>query len=618
MATPLNFPDPAVEQEYSSDDVPNVMWTWDGEKWTSKVEGGGSSNVSGPKLPPLVELSGPALNLSNSDGKTQYSLDGDTYSSSLTVPSETIYYVDWTDDIDSAAHGSDYQAAYTETYPNLGVVETIDLELKIDKLPDPFTFTPLVDVTSETEYTSNTISPLESINAPTSVWGSSDALTSYVSIGDGSWVAIPSAPNSLYINRDDRLRVKHKTGPEPTTAYVTTLNIGYGTGAGEFETSSFSTTTFDQVVNQPTITAPSAGDTVDASLLLVTASAFEAQNVGAHKSSHWQIARDTAFTDIVVESDTTVDLESWTPFPETPESGTMYVRVKYTGTLNDVESAWSETVQFTTQELYFWRVTADLKGGGGGGGYGGGYAQIELVQLTRMQTPAGDFSGVLGQEGGYSTSSGPASGGAGWAAGGDCPNCVDSMEGGYGGAGGGSSIVRFSGTNLAICGGAGGTSMQAAAGVGGNPGEKGGNGAILPETSGGAGGEPGFSQGVGGGSSCGWHYNGDIGASRSYPGGAGGGGGNGGGAGTGNTQNTWYSGSGGGGGGGAWNGSDINGWTNNGWTALTRESGDGKFVCKLFKANYSSPGDWVELKSYTKEYSAADSGAFSVTISDLK
>ena len=61
------------------------------------------------------------------------------------------------------------ETAISVDYPNLGTSQSIELKLKIDKLPDEFTFTPVTEAVGNTQYTSNTIS-LQSINAPTAIW----------------------------------------------------------------------------------------------------------------------------------------------------------------------------------------------------------------------------------------------------------------------------------------------------------------------------------------------------------------------------------------------------------------------------------------------------------------
>ena len=133
------------------------------------ISKGISTGAFGSALPPFTSESGPAMNLTNADGKIEFSLDGSNWSSSLSVTAETIYYCIWGSDILSAAHDSNYEAIVAVNYPSLSMDQDVELKLKIDKLPDPFSFTPQTDVTGNTLFVANTISPLGSINAPTAI-----------------------------------------------------------------------------------------------------------------------------------------------------------------------------------------------------------------------------------------------------------------------------------------------------------------------------------------------------------------------------------------------------------------------------------------------------------------
>ena len=116
--------------------------------------------------------------------KVELSLDGNNWSNSITIPSETVYYCDWTNDILSAAHDSKYETSISVNYPNVGASQR-ELELKIDKLPDAFNLDNETDVLSQTEFTSNTISP--QFNQCSAIWGSSNANTPQIAIADGAW-----------------------------------------------------------------------------------------------------------------------------------------------------------------------------------------------------------------------------------------------------------------------------------------------------------------------------------------------------------------------------------------------------------------------------------------------
>ena len=234
-------PSGASEGDVIYDSDEKNIYVYNGTEWIGT--GGGEVNNLNPAIPPFVSKTGPATNLSNSDGKVEFSLDGNSFSSSLSIPTETIYYCDWTNDILSAAHDSTYETAISVDYPNLGTSQNIELKLKIDKLPDAFAFTPVTDGVGNSLYTSNTISPLQSINAPTAIWGSSNAVNPQIAIADGPWEALPTTINTRYVNMNERIRVRHTSGTTASTDYSTTINIGYGTGTGEYETANFSTTT---------------------------------------------------------------------------------------------------------------------------------------------------------------------------------------------------------------------------------------------------------------------------------------------------------------------------------------------------------------------------------------
>ena len=282
-----------------------------------------------------------------------------------------------------------------------------------------------IDVLSQSSgLTSNTISPLNSINAPTAIWGSSNANTPEIAIAGGNWEALPTTINTKYVNRQERIRVRHTTGTSPSTQYSTTINIGYGSSAGEYETSTFLTTTQDSIVFKPSITSPTNGETVNAETFVITGSAFSGQNAGTHESTVWQVANDSGFTDLIEVSTTTTDLESWAPtFGSTTSGSLVYARVKYIGSLNNVESEWSDTVQFTPVQWFIWQVVATLKGGAGygtgskGPGGPGGHAAITFTTTETRQSPEGTMSGTLGF-----MASGK-NGASGYGSGGNSPNC---------------------------------------------------------------------------------------------------------------------------------------------------------------------------------------------------
>jgi len=602
--TTANRPPGASEGDVIYDSDEKNIFIWNGTEWVGT--GGGQINNLNPAIPPFTSKSGPEATVTNSDGKVEFSLDGTSWVSSITIPPETIYYCDWTDDILSAAHDSNYETSINVSYPNLTITQDIELELKIDKLPDPFEFTDLVDVDSDTIYTSNTISPLNTINAPTAVWGSSNAVNAQIAIGDNSFQSIPSAPGSLYVNLNTRIRVRHTTSTSALTDYSTTLNIGYGTGAGEFETSTYTTTTLNSVVNQPTITSPGNNDFVDTEALTITSSAFNAENAGTHKSSQWQVASDSAFSNIVEQETSTSELTSWTPsFGLSYVDQVAYVRVRHTGTLNDLTSNWSTIIQITPQQWHLWRVNVSMSGGRGSGGLNGAQAGGGGSGSFTMETPVYSYNppGSMGSSIG-STANGR-NGGGGYASGGTSSDCSD----GKGGGGGGSTCVRYNNSVIAVVGGGGGGGRDnsGSGGGGGGINQTGGAGGRYNNASGGSGGSIGTGGSSGGGSGCGFHSGNPD---RRVSGGSGGGGGGGGGAGSGNTQDTWEGGGGGGGGGGGWNTAPLGSAWNviSGPSASTGTSGGGAINITLQSSTHTQDG-----ASYTTRNNRTSSGNFDLT-----
>ena len=212
---------------YNSDD--EGIQAWNGIEWTSIGLSAGPLNAA---IPPLISMSGPEMELTNLDNKIEFSLDAETWSSNLTIPSETSFYVDWTDDILSAPHDSNYDTIVYISYPNLSTSQEVDLNLKIDKLPDSFTLDAATGGILSYTYTSNTISPLSSINAPTAIWGSSTAINPEIAIGAGDFEPLPTTINTRYVNLNQRIRVRHTTGALTNTDYSTIINIGYGENSG--------------------------------------------------------------------------------------------------------------------------------------------------------------------------------------------------------------------------------------------------------------------------------------------------------------------------------------------------------------------------------------------------
>jgi len=103
-------------------------------------------------------------------------------------------------------------------------------------------------------------------------------------------------------------------------------------------------------ISKPNITSPADGATVIFESPTITSSSFTGNIVpDTHASTDWQIASDSSFNTIVVESlNDTSNLVSWTvPEGNLSTSTTYYIRVRHTGT-NLGDSEWSNTVSFTT------------------------------------------------------------------------------------------------------------------------------------------------------------------------------------------------------------------------------------------------------------------------------
>jgi len=101
-------------------------------------------------------------------------------------------------------------------------------------------------------------------------------------------------------------------------------------------------------ISKPNITSPADGATVIFESPTITSSSFTGNIVpDTHASTDWQIASDSSFNTIVVQSlNDTSNLVSWTvPEGNLSTSTTYYIRVRHTGT-NLGDSEWSNTVSF--------------------------------------------------------------------------------------------------------------------------------------------------------------------------------------------------------------------------------------------------------------------------------
>jgi len=127
-----------------------------------------------------------------------------------------------------------------------------------------------------------------------------------------------------------------------STSYVSDWSAGV-----EFNTVNIFVTT-------PSITSPSDAATDIGETPTITSSAFAVTGGSdTHASSDWQVASDSGFNTIVVQSlDDASNLESWdVPSGNLQTSTTYYVRVRHTGT-DEGDSAWSAGVSFTTAAAF--------------------------------------------------------------------------------------------------------------------------------------------------------------------------------------------------------------------------------------------------------------------------
>lgn len=409
----------------------------------------GGGNPLDPSLPPFGGLATTATTFTSSDSKIQFSLDATTYTSTLNVPINTFYYVDWGTDILTAAHGSAYSATIGVNFTSLNVTESIILDIgSIDKVPNAFSFTAEIDKLGASLQTSNIVSPLETINAPTKIWVTSTATNPQIRVGNGTWFTAPTTPGTAYVSQNDEVQVRHTLGTASSTAYVTTVNIGYGTGSGEFASAAYSTTTLNAYIDAPTITSPAANSANDINEVSITSDAITGTAFGSHLSSDWVIADDAGFSNVISSSyNDTTNLTSWTSTPVLNASArTVYLRVRYNSTAGQT-SAWSSTIAISGQQWYRWQLVVQCDGGSGSMLYAhngylsnavGGRGVVTLETTGTHATAPGSLE-VL----------------ANYASGGSSNHNLNYGQNGHGGA---SSAAKLNGTVFIVSGGGGGSS----------------------------------------------------------------------------------------------------------------------------------------------------------------
>tara|TARA_B100000035_G_scaffold286256_1_gene270437 strand:- start:953 stop:2764 length:1812 start_codon:yes stop_codon:yes gene_type:complete len=564
------------EGELVYDTTAKKLFIYDGSAWAGVGGGGGNGLVS--SIPPFAAHAHTDTFLKSTDGKVQFSLDNSTYTTTLAVPRNTQYFVGWGTDIRHASNGSSYSVSIGVTFPQVGAsgtTKTIDYEISsVDKVPDAFGFTSMTDVQAAAEFESDIVNPFESINAPASIWVTSDASAYKLRIGaGGTWFDPPGLIGTAFVvNRNEEIQVKHTAGSSSDTNYQTTVNVGYGTEAGQFVSADFNTRTLNAFINKPTLTSPSQGAEVNQNAIDLVSSAISGIGYGSHASSDWQVATDSNFSNIFDESlADTSNLTSYTADAGTDtDDQTFYIRVRYRSATN-VVSPYSDTVSVTGKRFYTWRLTVYVRGQNGFSGVddpassdsrgGGGGTQIGKTVLT--MGPTQTSSGTLVTDTSFS------SGGTGSRAWGqhNLPT----------GNGGGASAATLSGTRILVGGGGGGGSR-----------------------SGGSNGGTGQAANIGGTSSANNGQNGPNDLGR----GAGGGGGA-----PGSGASSRNVGGGGGGGFGLAVNTSVGDWT----VTTTQSTSDGQSV--------SSPGSFAKLErsynggSFTEE--GTRTGAYNGNIADI-
>ena len=115
--------------------------------------------------------------------------------------------------------------------------------------------------------------------------------------------------------------------------------------------------------NTPAITAPTNNALNVSTATAITANAFSSTGTDTHQSSDWQIATDSAFTNVVHQSlNNTGSLTSYTvPAGQLLPNTQYFVRVRYNGT-NGGLSAYSATISYTTLFTNATSITAPTEG----------------------------------------------------------------------------------------------------------------------------------------------------------------------------------------------------------------------------------------------------------------
>jgi len=149
--------------------------------------------------------------------------------------------------------------------------------------------------------------------------------------------------------------------PNPTTQPQITLTV-----VRDGVASSFLIAVGAQSIVTPSIVYPTAGQTSVELTPTLQGSTFATAPAGqdTHQSSQWQVATDSAFTDIKFNSgaDTVNKTSVQVPTGSLNISTQYYARVKYTGAIIGA-SAWSPTATFTTTNKYVVTPTVSVTNG---------------------------------------------------------------------------------------------------------------------------------------------------------------------------------------------------------------------------------------------------------------
>jgi len=109
---------------------------------------------------------------------------------------------------------------------------------------------------------------------------------------------------------------------------------------------------FAAAPNTPTLVSPADGATGTMLMPMLKASDFSDPGGGSHANSHWQVSRDSAFTDLAADSRDTYQagIQANVPPEKLRTNTTYYWRVRYKNSAGEW-SAWSSSRSFTTSAV---------------------------------------------------------------------------------------------------------------------------------------------------------------------------------------------------------------------------------------------------------------------------